>query len=136
MFSVIKQAQLHQAARQQPQGPAGDPLGRAATSKRHQMRLDVAGDLGRLTGTRPVFEGGSQPAGHEAPPHVGDGAGAAQGGPSHLGVGAPRPLAAVGQQQEAGAGLGPGGSAAGADQAVQVRALLVGQGEGDRFAHP
>ena len=86
--------------------------------------VDVARDLGHSAGAGPVIERRVQPAGAKALAGGADGAGADRSAAAISASARRWPLAAVGQEQNAGLGLGARRRGAGADEAFQVLAQL------------
>jgi len=135
MRDAVQVALCHDLARQQAQCPARSPFGWIAASKRHQMRLNVAGELGCLTGARFVIQSSLKTFCRKAAQQVTHRDGMEASRFRNAFVGACLSLALVGQEQHPRTGQSAGGSDADAGQVGKVGTLFVGQRKRYSFAH-
>ena len=126
MADTLHQPEFHQAVSQQAQGPALLPLWRCTTGQCNQVRFHFARDLfGGAWRQRLMVERRRQARGHKAAADIADSIPMAV---QRLRDGLIRRgfcLIAIQQQQNLGARVRPGRSAARADQGAQGRMLIV-----------
>ena len=135
MVDLIYQTQFDDPRSEQAHRPAGVALGRIGAGEEGNLGLNIAGDF-RCTSRSRLFQEGGLPSFFQTTlAHVGDGSPTAQEYLGNLFVGAPLCGAAIGEQENASAGLDTSGRNATLEAGFEFGALFGFKVKGYVLAH-